>query len=164
MEDINTTISDTTISDTATIARRVLRPGLIIQALVFTGILHFSVVQTPQDTIGVTDQAVQRGPTLSPAVGDSVLHYAAQQSSLPTAALRIVHAQPQTWSDNCLGLDNSRVSCTQLSVPGWQVAVASGQQRWIYRTNASGSVIKLERGTALFSQRNPSVVNGQSKR
>lgn len=159
MEDINTTISDT-----ETIARRVLRPGLIIQALIFTGILHFSLVQTPQESIRVTDQVVQTGVTLSPSVGDSVLHHAAQQSSLPTSDLRIVHAQPQTWSDNCLGLDNSRVSCTQLSVPGWQVAVVSGQQRWIYRTNVSGSVIKLERGNTLSSQRNPVFVNGQSKR
>lgn len=159
MEDINPTISDT-----ATIARRVLRPGLIIQALIFTGILHFSVVQTPQDALWVTGQAVPTGTTLSPAVGDSVLNYAAQQSRLPTSALRIVHAQPQTWSDNCLGLDNSRVSCPQQSVPGWQVAVASGQQRWIYRTNVSGSVIKLERGTALSSQSSTVSINEQSKR
>jgi hypothetical protein len=34
-----------------------------------------------------------------------------------------------------------------MAVPGWQVAVASRRQRWLYRTNASGSVIKLERGT-----------------
>jgi hypothetical protein len=34
-----------------------------------------------------------------------------------------------------------------MAVPGWQIeiAVMSGQQRWIYRTNTSGSVIKLER-------------------
>jgi hypothetical protein len=31
-----------------------------------------------------------------------------------------------------------------MAVPGWQIAVVSGQQRWIYRTNASGSVMKLE--------------------
>ncbi|HEY9650739.1 MAG TPA: hypothetical protein V6C95_08755, partial [Coleofasciculaceae cyanobacterium] len=131
---------------------------------IFTGILHFSVVQTPQDAHWNTGQAVPTDTTLSPIVGDSVLNYAAQQSSLPTSALRIVHAQPQTWSDNCLGLDNSKVSCPQRAVLGWQVAVASGQQRWIYRTNVSGSVIKLERGTALSSQSNPVFVSGQSKR
>lgn len=158
MEDINTTISDT-----ATIARRVLRPGLIIQALVFTGILHFSVVQTPKESIWVTDQTVQTGATLSPSIGDSVLNYAAQQSSLPTSDLRIIHAQPQTWSDNCLGLDNSRVACTQRAIPGWQVAVASGQQRWIYRTNASGSVIKLERSAALSNQEKPISVNWEGQ-
>jgi hypothetical protein len=43
-------------------------------------------------------------------------------------------------------------------VSGWQVAVASGKQQWIYRTDASGLVIKLERGTSLPSQKRKEVL------
>jgi len=141
MEDINNTSSATKV-----IERKLLQPHLIIQALAFTGILYFSVGQAPQNTTGMISQSVQTSGNLSTAMSNSVLQHASQQSGLPTSALRIVHAQQQTWSDNCLGLGESEVSCTQMPVPGWQVAVANGQQRWIYRTNASGSVIKLERG------------------
>jgi hypothetical protein len=139
MEDINTQGSTT-----ATIQKKAIQPRLILQALVFTGILHFSVGQVPSNTTGVMYQSVQTSTPLSPSIGKSVLQYASQQLGLPTSALRIVHSQPRTWSDNCLGVRNSGVACTQMPVPGWQVTVASGQHPWIYRTNTSGSVIKLE--------------------
>lgn len=147
MEDINTQGSTT-----ATIQKKALQPRLIIQALAFTGILHFSVGQIPSNTTGAMYQSVQTGTSLSPSVSKSVLQYASQQLGLPTSTLRIVHAQPRTWSDNCLGLRSSGVSCTQMPVPGWQVTVTSGQQPWIYRTNTSGSVIELEGGITSASK------------
>ncbi len=141
MEDINTRGSTT-----ATIGRRVIQPGLIIQALAFTGILYFCVGQTPPTTRGGIFPAVNSA-TLSAPVSNSVLQHASRHSGLPTYDLRIVHAQPQNWSDDCLGLSNSTVPCIEMSVPGWQVTVASRQDRWVYRTNTSGSVIKLEGST-----------------
>ncbi len=144
MEDLNNHSSS---SDIERIAKRALRPSLIIQALAFTGILYFSVGHTPPDRIEAIYQPVQPSPSLSASIGNSVLLQASQELGLPTSGLRIVHAQPQTWLDKCLGLGESGVVCTPMSISGWQVAVASGRQRWLYRTNASGSVIKLERGT-----------------
>lgn len=152
MEDINNTSSATKV-----IERKLLQPHLIIQALAFTGVLYFSVGQTPKNTTEATYQSVRTSTALSASVSNSVLLRTSQQSGLPTSALRIVHAQPQTWLDNCLGLGNSEAVCTQTLVPGWQVAVTSGQQRWIYSTNASGSVIKLERGTSSPNKENKEV-------
>lgn len=139
MEDTNTRGSTT-----ATFERKVIQPRLIIQALAFTGILYFCVGQTPPDTTKTLLGPVRTSTTFSSAVENSVLQHASQQSGLPTSALGIVQAREQTWSDSCLGLADSGVLCSQMPVPGWQIAVGSGQQRWIYRTNASGSVIKLE--------------------
>lgn len=146
MENINNKISAT-----ATIENKVIRPRLIIQALAFTGILYFCVGNRPPDTARSIFHPIGTSTTLSAAVGNSVLQHTSQQSGLPPSALRIVQARPQTWSDDCLGLIDSRGSCSQMQVPGWQVAVVSGQQRWIYRTNASGSMIKLESNTGLPS-------------
>jgi hypothetical protein len=140
MEDTNTRGYDT-----ATFERKVIQPRLIIQALAFTGILYFCVGQTPPEATKTRFPPVETRTTFSTTVGHSVIAHASQQSGLPAAGLRIVQVRPQTWSDNCLGLANSRGFCTPMAVPGWQIAVMSGQQRWIYRTNASGSVIKLER-------------------
>ncbi len=143
MEDTNTRGSAR-----ATFDRRVIQPRLIMQALAFTGILYFCVGQTPPDTTKALFRPEGTRTTFSISFGNSVLHHASKQSGLPTSALRIVQAKPQTWSDNCLGLADSAALCTQMVVPGWQIAVMSGQQRWIYRTNASGSMIKLEREIA----------------
>lgn len=151
MENINTK------GVTEAIEKKLIQPHLIIQALVFTSILYFSVGETPPDTIGETYQSVQTSVSLSASISNSVLQYASHHSGLPTSALHIVQAQRKTWSDNCLGLASSGILCTQMQVPGWQVAVASNQQRWIYRTNASGSMIKLESGTALPNQEGKAV-------
>lgn len=139
MEDINNRGSATN-----TIKTKLIQPRLIIQALAFTGILYFCAGQTLPNTTGVIFSSVETSTPLSVSVKNSVLLHASQQSGLPTSALHIVHARPQTWSDNCLGLSNPDALCTQMAVPGWQIAVASGQQRWFYRTNTSGSAIKVE--------------------
>ena len=142
MEDINTRGSTT-----ATIERKVIQPRLVIQALAFTGILYFCIGQTPPEQSHSLFSSRETSTTLSSSIGNSVLQHASLQSGLPTSALRITQARPQTWSDNCLGLVDSGAFCTQTSVPGWQVAVTSQEKRWIYRTDASGSVIKLEGST-----------------
>ena len=143
MEDINNRGSTTAI-----IEKKLIQPGLIVQALAFTSILYFCVGQTPRNTTGTIFPSVQTSTPLSTSVENSVLQHASRQLRLPTSSLRIIHAQPQTWSDNCLGLRESELVCTQIPVPGWQVAVVSGKQSWIYRTNASGSVIKMEQHTS----------------
>lgn len=144
MEDINNQVSTTGM-----IEQKLLQPRLIIQAIAFTAILYFCSSQTPPTSRGFISQSVQSSPPLSAEVSHSVLRHASQLSGLPTSALQVVEAQPQTWSDNCLGLGEAGVSCIQTPIPGWQVAVASEQQRWIYRTNRSGSIIKLERDISL---------------
>ena len=144
MEDTTTRGSTTANS----FERRVIQPRLIVQALAFTGILYFCVGQAPPETARTFLNPMGTSANLSTAVGNSVLRHASQHSGLPASSLHIAQARPQTWSDNCLGLTDFEASCTLLPVPGWQVAVVSGQRRWIYRTDASGSVIKLEKGTS----------------
>ena len=155
MEDINDRGSTTAI-----IGKTVIRPRLLFQSLAFTGILYFCVGQAPPDRTEEINRSPQtrsalsfgntndRNSTtlslLSPRFENSVLQHASKQLGLPTSALRITHAQSQTWSDNCLGIHDHEIFCSQTPVPGWQVEVKSGKKSWIYRTNASGSLIKIE--------------------
>jgi hypothetical protein len=69
-----------------------------------------------------------------------------QKLKVPKSDFRIVRAQQQTWRDYCLGINDSNNSCTQALIPGWHVTVVSGERHWVYRTNASGSVVKLDLG------------------
>ncbi|MCA1992889.1 MAG: hypothetical protein LDL41_12770 [Coleofasciculus sp. S288] len=156
MEDLNSTNTNLEIG---TIAKRLLKPGLIVQALAFTVILYFSVGHTPPNTKGALYQSVQSSSTLSASVGNSVLQHASHELGLPTSALRIVHIQAQTWSDKCLGLREAGVTCVPMSVPGWQIAVANGQQRWIYRTDASGALIKREGNISSLHQERDEVAS-----
>ena len=150
MEDINNRGSATAI-----IEKRVIQPRLIVQALAFTGILYFCVGQVPPDPGRTMFPSVRSNSiALSMPVSHAVLQHASQQSGLPTSDLKIVQAQPQTWSDSCLELGDSKIPCTQISVSGWQVTVASKQNRWIYRTDESGLVIKLEGNPAVLNKVN----------
>lgn len=81
---------------------------------------------------------------LPQAVADAALQDAAQQLNVPVSSLQIIQAEQREWSDSCLGLGGPEVLCAAVVVPGWLVTIASGQQRLVYRTNESGSVVVLD--------------------
>jgi hypothetical protein len=82
-----------------------------------------------------------------------VLQDAARRSNRSSSELRILQAERQDWPDGCLGLAEPGVMCTQAIVPGWRVAVEGDGQFFVYRTNESGSVIKLESGATQGNSR-----------
>jgi hypothetical protein len=79
-----------------------------------------------------------------PLVANAVLKDASQRTGIPASELNLVEVRQQAWSDGCLGLGGSGVLCTQAIVPGWKVTVASGENRWVYRTNQSGTLVKWD--------------------
>ncbi len=58
--------------------------------------------------------------------------------------INLVSASNQQWPDGCLGLPNGKEACTTAIVPGWYVEVSDGVQTWFYRTNITGSILRLE--------------------
>lgn len=147
MEDIKPTISAAQMPE-----KKGIQLSLIIQALAFTGILYFSVGQAPPENAIPISPSLESEASLPASVGNSVLQYASQQLELPVSELRIVEAQAQTWFDECLGLAELDATCPQGIIPGWEIAVASRRQRWLFRTDASGSTVKLERGIGINSK------------
>ncbi len=85
-----------------------------------------------------------RERNLPDSVAKAVLQDASRQSNLATSQLRIVAAEKRDWPNGCLGLAEPGIGCTRMIVPGWQVTVKGGQQSFVYRTNESGSLLKLE--------------------
>jgi hypothetical protein len=81
---------------------------------------------------------------LPQAIAASVTQAAAQQLGIAATQVQIANFAKQTWSNGCLGLATSGEFCTQAETPGWQVIVAGRSQQLVYRTNESGSVIKLD--------------------
>jgi hypothetical protein len=80
------------------------------------------------------------------SVAQAVLRDVVRRSNLSSSQLRIVQADRQDWPNGCLGLAERGVFCTQAIVPGWRVTVEGSGTVFAYRTNESGSVIKLESG------------------
>lgn len=122
------------------------QPTPFFLAVGLTALLYFTVGTAPPNPTGSLSRTQQERENLAQSVASAVLQDVQARSRVPASALRIVKAEPQTWPDACLGLQDTGDSCTRARVPGWQVVVANGQQRWVYRTNASGSVVKLHEG------------------
>lgn len=85
---------------------------------------------------------------LPPAVANGVLQAASKQSGLPISELRLIGAEQRSWPDGCLGLAPPDTFCTAVVVDGWLVTVEAGQQRLVYRTNANGSQIELDKAAS----------------
>ncbi|MBW4551716.1 MAG: hypothetical protein KME35_11490 [Aphanocapsa sp. GSE-SYN-MK-11-07L] len=81
---------------------------------------------------------------LPAGIVEQVLADAAARSDLEPSQLKISKAEPKIWSDGCLGLGGLNALCTEALVPGWQVVAQSDRQRWVYRTNQSGSQVMLD--------------------
>ena len=142
MEEITTTYSTAALPNQAA-----KQPRPFVLAVLLTGILYFGVKPTLPNHSNISEsKSPQTVTSVAQPVANAVLQDLSMRSGLPKSALHIIHAKQQTWQDRCLGLSDSRLLCTQAVIPGWWVTVASGSNRWFYRTNASGSVVKLEKG------------------
>ncbi|MCC5637971.1 S-layer homology domain-containing protein [Nostoc sp. CHAB 5844] len=105
-----------------------------------------TVAQTPVNSSSqqrLADELASNESDLPESVKVAVLEDISERTGSEISALRVVKAQQQTWSDGCLGL-KAEESCSQAIVPGWHVVVANAKQIWVYRTDESGSVAKLD--------------------
>lgn len=78
------------------------------------------------------------------SIADVVRKDLSKQTGIPANKLQLVQSTPKTWSDGCLGLARADEMCSQAMVPGWQVVFSNGTQRWVYRTNSTGKVYRME--------------------
>ena len=100
--------------------------------------------------------------SLPEAISRAIFKDVSDKNRLQASQLRIIQVERQTWTDGCLGLTGGDAVCTQSLMPGWRVVVANGEQRWVYRTNQVGSLVKLDEvATRAFSS---SDTTGQTTR
>jgi outer membrane lipoprotein-sorting protein len=88
-------------------------------------------------------EAISEQTTLPLEIQNAVFEDLSKHTSQNVATFRIAEAEKLTWSDGCLGLAKPDQFCTQVLTPGWQVVVTDGEKQWVYRTNSSGSLVKL---------------------
>ena len=81
---------------------------------------------------------------LSERVAKAVITEISQQTKIPANQLKITQYHRQTWSNGCLGLSKAGEMCTQALLEGWRVVVAGNKRTWVYRSNQTGQILRLE--------------------
>lgn len=79
---------------------------------------------------------------LPTAIAQAVLQDATKAWGLTPNIGKVINAKPISWAYGC-ERSTFPYPCDPVLVEGWQVAIASGPQRWVYHTNTNGSLVRL---------------------
>ncbi|MCY7276839.1 MAG: hypothetical protein LH702_24685, partial [Phormidesmis sp. CAN_BIN44] len=88
--------------------------------------------------------AAEPSVPLPRSVEQAVRQDLSQRLNVPLQDVKLVRFTPQTWSDGCFGLGGATENCLLVQVEGWRIEVTHNQQTWIYRTDKTAKVIRLE--------------------
>ena len=82
---------------------------------------------------------------LPPTVAAAVRQDLSRSTGIAADKLKVTESSRQSWPNTCLGLGSSDEICGQMIVEGWRVVISDGRQTWVYRTNARGNILRLEK-------------------
>lgn len=60
------------------------------------------------------------------------------------SAITVKGVKEMDWPDVCLGLPDKEAMCAQMITPGFRVTLEAGGRAYVYRTDKTGSILKLE--------------------
>jgi hypothetical protein len=68
----------------------------------------------------------------------------AQDLNLEMETIQVIQVEDAEWPDACLGLAREDEVCAQVVTPGFKVTLQAQGKQYIYRTDETGSVVRLE--------------------
>jgi hypothetical protein len=82
-------------------------------------------------------------PELPPAVvaAEETL---SQSQGIQLGEIQLVSYERRDWPDGCLGLGRANEGCIQVITPGYLVVLQAEGQRYVYRTDETGTMIRRE--------------------
>jgi hypothetical protein len=75
----------------------------------------------------------------------SVQQALASQLGLSLDAIRIIQVEDAEWPDSCLGLAGEGEMCLDVITPGYLVILQAQERQYIYHTDITGDIFRLER-------------------
>lgn len=92
-------------------------------------------------------EATRQNPPnkLPETVAAAVRQELSDSTGIAADKLKVTESSKQSWPNTCLGLAKADEICGQMIVEGWRVVVSDGRQTWVYRTNARGNILRLEK-------------------
>ncbi|MEG3847316.1 hypothetical protein QT971_29135 [Microcoleus sp. herbarium19] len=82
---------------------------------------------------------------LPATVAAAVRQDLSRSTGIAADKLKVTESSRKSWPNTCLGLATTDEICGQMIVEGWRVVVSDGRQTWVYRTNARGNILRLEK-------------------
>lgn len=119
---------------------------VLCSAAFSTGAQTVAMASTPTGRVIPTQVSQPNSSTtrLPQQVSRRVRRDLAQRFQLAQRDLKVVRFSRETWPDSCLGLAAPNQRCAMATVEGWRIELTNGQQNWVYRTDLTAKVIKLE--------------------
>ena len=109
----------------------------------YSGLALNSLTSEPGN---LAEGARQNPPNQLPAnVAAAVRQDLSRSTGIAADKLKVTESSRQSWPNTCLGLGSSDEICGQMIVEGWRVVVSDSRQTWVYRTNARGNILRLEK-------------------
>lgn len=93
------------------------------------------------------------------SVQSAVVRDLSRRANISERQIRVVEASEETWPDSCLGLSRGGEFCSQVLTEGWRVVLSDGRDRWVYRTDETGAVVRLAAGSNVTGSVPQSVAN-----
>ena len=83
--------------------------------------------------------------TASEAIA-AVVQLTAANRRIPKEQIEVSRVTVETWSNACLGLPKAGEACAAVLTPGYRISVWLGLEGITYRTDLTGSIIRVEGG------------------
>jgi hypothetical protein len=119
------------------VSKSSLLMALLCSSLAIGGTITPAVSQTKYRPAPLTNAAKPAPSVLQALRTDLVKQFGVQRFA-------VISTSAQNWPDGCLGLAQANEACTLAIVAGWRIEVTDGLQNWVYRSDRTGKVIRLE--------------------
>lgn len=128
---------------------------ILVAILLVVGVLYYAIVRL--DIFGGPFRQSAEAPnaTTSATSGNAGVFRAesvarareelARQLSLDQASIRVASIEEEIWSNGCLGLPEPNEACMMALVPGFRIELEAGGKTYLFRSNASGTVLRLQK-------------------
>ena len=75
---------------------------------------------------------------------DAVCQDLASQIGIAAEKIKVSEVTQETWPNTCLGLPKNDELCGLRLVEGWRLVLSNGKDKWVYRTDNLGKLIRVE--------------------
>ena len=118
-------------------------PTAVSKKISYSGLALNNLISEPGN---LAEGTRQNPPNQFPAtLAAAVRQDLSRQTGIAADKLKVTESSRQSWPNTCLGIVKADEICGQMIVEGWRVVISDGRQTWVYRTNARGNVLRLEK-------------------
>ncbi|HEY9693448.1 MAG TPA: hypothetical protein V6D15_14660 [Oculatellaceae cyanobacterium] len=120
---------------------------------------HFALYANKQHirditkTVKFIQTANQPSSKLPQVVIDTVFRYAYGRTGIPGGSLQIIKAE-KIYTNGCLNLPKLGEGCTKINMPAWEITLQAGAEKLVYRSDETGSRVRLNEATSSFNVAN----------